>query len=83
MSPGEHFKNVYKAIPLPVFVLDTKKREQIMILLPNQYNSFVFLFFCLFGNYFLVIGPKELKFQCDGGYPGDVIRKFGEDIFIL
>ena len=41
------------------------------------------LFICLFGNYSQTIGPEGLKFSgFDGGHPGDIIRKFGDDYFV-
>ena len=54
----------------------------------TYYNSqfaclFVCLFVCLSGNYSQIIGPKGLKFSgFDGGHPGGIIKKFGEDQII-
>ena len=43
-------------------------------------NMILISFVCLFNNSSQMIGPKRLKFSVvDGGNPGVVIRKFGED----
>ena len=61
MSPGEHVKNVYKAIPLPVFVSEKKRPKegifQIILCLS------VCLLVSLFGNYSQEIGPEGIKLQ--------------------
>ena len=44
------------------------------------YNSLLLLFICFLGNSSHMIGPKGAQISgFDGGHPGDIIRKFGED----
>ena len=55
------------------------KHKQLLLL--YHYNSqFVCLFVYLSSNYSQLIGPRGFKFSgFDGGHPGDVLMKFGED----
>ena len=75
---GEHYKNVYKAIPLSVFVSGQKKKPKLV-----STSTKLFQFICLFGNYFQTIGPNRLKFQdLIGATLGGIMMKFSEDWFV-